>query len=684
MKRTRGDLLALLAFALVEAAPLAAQAIRGTVVLPDSMPVSGVIVVVSDEHGSTVGRVLTNARGEFAVRLSSPGRVGVRLLRIGYRPTRGPSFDLAAGATEAVRLVLGSEAVTLSAVNVRVRETCRVGADTGLMVAHVWEEARKAMLSTQLNADSTPLFAEWIEYDRSLDSTARMVRDQRVRTSRTPTTHAFRSRPAAVLAEQGYVVSDSGVTMFYAPDAEVLLSEIFAAGHCFRLEEPSADSAHLIGVSFAPTRDRRAAREIEGTFWLDRRSAELRTLDFRYTNLPPQARSVAAGGQVEFLRLGDGEWLVSRWRLRMPQFATRRMSTIGRRVDVSGTQLVLRGVQETGGEVTSLTRRDSVLFVLIGAEIVVQVVERDTLVRASRSILTLDGTDYTGTATASGRIELSPVLPGRYHARIRTPLMDSLGMPAVEQDLEARADSHVDTLQLPVARVIVEVDVRDVSGAPLRETTLDVRSANGGPTRTAVTAANGRASLRDLPQGATSLQARRIGYQPGTIEITIQPGRNDVPIVLSQVAAPELDTVRVAAHRVAVARLQDFETRRLKKQATASITREDILKRNPAETWHMLTNVPSLLIADNGNAVVARSTRSKMANFSGLPCPMLVAVDGVVLKPTPGATSFDLRQLPRPDEIHGIEVFAGAASIPLQYGGEGDGKWCGLIAIWTR
>ena len=63
---------------------------------------------------------------------------------------------------------------------------------------------------------------------------------------------------------------------------------------------------------------------------------------------------------------------------------------------------------------------------------------------------------------------------------------------------------------------------------------------------------------------------------------------------------------------------------------------------------------------------------------------MLVAVDGIVLNRTPGQKAFDLRLLPPVDEIYGIEVFAGAASIPLEYGGEGDGKWCGLIAIWTR
>jgi hypothetical protein len=59
-------------------------------------------------------------------------------------------------------------------------------------------------------------------------------------------------------------------------------------------------------------------------------------------------------------------------------------------------------------------------------------------------------------------------------------------------------------------------------------------------------------------------------------------------------------------------------------------------------------------------------------------------VDGVALRKTDDQGGVNLQDLPHPDEIHGIEVFAGPSTIPLQYGGTGGGKWCGLIAIWTR
>ncbi len=62
---------------------------------------------------------------------------------------------------------------------------------------------------------------------------------------------------------------------------------------------------------------------------------------------------------------------------------------------------------------------------------------------------------------------------------------------------------------------------------------------------------------------------------------------------------------------------------------------------------------------------------------------MQILVDGVRLSPADGS-EVDLNQLPPPDVIHGIEVFAGAARLPLEFGGAGANKWCGVIAIWTR
>src|SRR6185437_77026 len=264
-------------------------------------------------------------------------------------------------------------------------------------------------------SDEAPLDAEWIEYDRALDSTARLVRHQTVRGARHPTTHAFRSLPAAELDTGGYVVEAQGGARFFAPDADALLSDEFVRDHCFRLAAPPAGSPGLVGIAFQPTRDRREERDIRGTLWVDRATAELRSLEFAYTGLSDAAESAGAGGRVDFLRLDDGNWLVSRWNVRMPQLQT--VGSLGGgpvRVVATHSGMVVRGVQVSGGEVLHVRRGDSTVYRATGASVDVRLRSSDGTLPVARTTMRLDGTDYRASADSAGRIALSPVLDGRY------------------------------------------------------------------------------------------------------------------------------------------------------------------------------------------------------------------------------------------------------------------------------
>lgn len=119
-----------------------AQSVIGAVVLPEGGPVARAIVVALDASGATVGRTLTTDRGTFVLRLSAPGSVRLRILRIGFQPSEGPQIEVGAQGTERVRVIAGTRPVSLAVMSVHERETCRVSADTGLLVARVWEEAR--------------------------------------------------------------------------------------------------------------------------------------------------------------------------------------------------------------------------------------------------------------------------------------------------------------------------------------------------------------------------------------------------------------------------------------------------------------------------------------------------------------------------------------------------------------
>src|SRR5262249_18863572 len=142
---------------------LAAQArptIRGEVVLSDSTThARGVVIVATDSAGEESVRALTGLHGEVLLELPAAGRRGLNALRVGYKPTLVPPVAVADGESRTVRIVLGNEAVALAAVRVRGATSCRIRADSGELVARLWEQARAALAASQLDAGGRPLEA---------------------------------------------------------------------------------------------------------------------------------------------------------------------------------------------------------------------------------------------------------------------------------------------------------------------------------------------------------------------------------------------------------------------------------------------------------------------------------------------------------------------------------------------
>jgi len=354
---------ALIALMFPAAGGLAAQTVRGIVTLPDTSRAVGVIVIANDAKGAAVARALTGESGGYELKLPGAGRYEVRVLRIGFRPTVVPPFDVEAFESKNLPIVLHGEAIVLSAVKVQGKSTCRMQQDSGQAVAHLWEEARKAIAATQLSPGGTRQTVKWVMYDRNTDITGSMVTSESKNSYSASAVKAFVGLPPDSLAKIGYVTEDATGTVYRGLDAEGLLSEQFASLHCFREEPPSKDKGDWIGIGFRPAKERSGIVEIEGTLWLDRTSLELRQLEFRYTNLPDEYTHMKAGGNIEFLRLSTGSWLVGRWQLRMPR-ASRQLvphfdTKLGGRDDL---KMVVDGLQFSGGEVTAVTRGAEVLF----------------------------------------------------------------------------------------------------------------------------------------------------------------------------------------------------------------------------------------------------------------------------------------------------------------------------------
>ncbi|MEA3245544.1 MAG: carboxypeptidase-like regulatory domain-containing protein [Gemmatimonadota bacterium] len=360
MRRAAGAL----AWVTLISAAAAGQSVRGVVLYPDSATrAPGIIVVALDERGDAVGRTLSGPDGTFDLRVPGAGAYGLRLLRIGYRPTVLPAMQVPEGGLGDVRAVLQAQAVALAAVTVRSDNVCGSTQDAGRIIAQLWEEARKALTAAELSAGTRFLDAEWRAFQFTMDRRAARASDQSVLPQRGVTERPFVSASAESLARDGYVVQEDRSWLFRAPDAAALLSDQFAATHCFTVEPPQSLRAHWIGIAFRPTPARSRARDIAGTLWLDRATSELRMLEFRYENLPPEADDPLIGGFVEYAHLATGHWMVARWAIRMPRMARRTIGGAGIPGGGRDDRQVLAAIDVAGGELLRVRRDSADLFV---------------------------------------------------------------------------------------------------------------------------------------------------------------------------------------------------------------------------------------------------------------------------------------------------------------------------------
>ncbi len=295
-----------------------AQTVLVRVVDGESMaPSVGAIASLETPDGTLVRNTLTDERGR-ALFIGVPvGTYRVRAEMIGMATAQTDVFTLSDGTTINEELRLESSAIQLEGIEVELdagRCSVRPGQE-GLLVARIWDEARKALSAASLTDRSGAYRYETVRYDRRLDRDGIILNEDQEKREGYMST-PFESRPAEDLAENGYVQRDGRDFVYYAPDAAVLLSDPFLDNHCFRL--PGRNDSGLVGLGFEPTGDRKNVPDIGGTMWLDAETAELRWLEFEYQYLDPEMTSEMVGGRVDFERMPNGTWIVPEWWIRMP------------------------------------------------------------------------------------------------------------------------------------------------------------------------------------------------------------------------------------------------------------------------------------------------------------------------------------------------------------------------------
>ena len=252
----------------------------------------------------------------------------------------------------------------------------------------------------------------------------RHVRDQAARVSSDYVRQPWSALSADSIRRFGYAIPSPGdSTTFYAPGLETLASPAFIADHCFHLQ--ASPDAKTIGVAFTPARTRRDVPEIAGTLWVDRASAELRSLEYHYVGLPnmPSEALDRVGGDMEFARMRGGGWVISAWDIRMPLLASE--------VNLGHRETRLRGLRVSGG-LLSLARdgRDTV-WSRPRRDLRGTVVDPTTGRGVAGARVMLRGIGVAATADSAGRFVIPDMLYGDYTAEVHTASLDSISASVV-------------------------------------------------------------------------------------------------------------------------------------------------------------------------------------------------------------------------------------------------------------
>ena len=465
--------------------PLGAQIVRGTVTeRGTNRPLAGVLLSVLDERDSVTTATLSSESGDFELRAPRPGRYVLEAKRIGLRQVRFPAFGLTEGETVRHDVTLDPIPQLLGRIEVKGRSGCVERPQENERTAALWEDARAALRATVLTRQGANTTDSVVRFTRKLDVNTWQVLFEQRQKILTPSDRPFRSLPAEDLSASGYVhVSHDGTTTYYAPDAEVLLSDRFLADHCFSVQRGDGSHARDVGLAFQPVRGR-TIPDIRGVLWLDMATAELRALDFTYTWLPFEARAGDYGGSVSFFRTPAGRWIVWNWRIRTPEFGFERwtQNAAGERIPLTrGTTPRIVRVQEEGGAVPI----GALLFESgdVQGVVLVDSVNQQAIAGAT---VTLRGTADSAVTDENGAFALSGVLPGSYTIGLRHPALDSLGVEHLASSIDVvrggtslvrvyfpnAADLSMmlcaDTLQLDRAAIIRFIAVDSASDAPLR------------------------------------------------------------------------------------------------------------------------------------------------------------------------------------------------------------------------
>lgn len=405
------------------------------------IPIEGAAILLLDADETQVAWTLTDAAGRFFFSLDAGGRYILRADRIGHASTTSEGLDIAEGETLVYQMEARVEPIQLSELKVEgTSRSCRVRPEEGVATARVWEETRKALEAAARTAERGVYQFVLRFFDRTMDDRGQTVLSETSRVGRRFRRRPFRSLEASKLIEEGFVQPDGDGFFYYAPDADVLLSDVFLDTHCFRLREGNDEYEGLLGLEFEPTRNRDVP-EISGTLWIDPSNAELQRLEYRYEKLGFSVGRSPVGGTLIFAGLPNGTWFIKEWSIRMPILGRPESQITSLLPGLPRTTAppTVVGINEEGARV--LRVQDSSGNVVVDSEggTITGVVLNNALEPVGGATVHVTGTNQTENTQDDGLFRLGLLGDGTYELVVNHPDLASLGYTGARTPVQATA-----------------------------------------------------------------------------------------------------------------------------------------------------------------------------------------------------------------------------------------------------
>lgn len=241
----------------------------------------------------------------------------------------------------------------------------------------------------------------------------------------------------------------------------------------------------------------------------------------------------------------------------------------------------------------------------------------------------------------------------------------------------------VKTMTVPGYRFRVLGVFDEDTGAPIEG--VEVRDLVTG--NSALTTNTGTVSLVFVPDGGSMIRLRKIGYATQTMFAAIDSmSRSPITAVMSH--AVQLPTVVTNAKAVdpayATPGLTGF-AERAKEGFGRYLMNETIRKQDYKSLADMLRQLGGMTIVTDQHGLEYASAASGVGGASGLAFGAASSSDRCHATVYLGSMSLgqpDLRSLPQPTELAGIEWYPHIDETPVEYTMTNSG--CGVLVLWQR